>query len=219
MVLEKIAEQVNQSPKSVIGAILAVTILMFGILFTAPEPGDPSQAGFIPENETVDALTDIGEKFQTEYPVITLIRADDVVTSSSFVDIIDLQIAFLDDEKISESLIDSETKTNSILALPNLLAAQFNESTNNLTELKNFYQSKTDAEIKDALRDAKDNELLSQSIFQLLGEYDDDASAKSTIIMLTFDNSNRDGENSVQALERISKLKIVVLPQVIMHSN
>ena len=210
MVLEKIAEQVNQSPKSVIGAILAVTILMFGILFTAPEPGDPSQAGFIPENETVDALTDIGEKFQTEYPVITLIRADDVVTSSSFVDIIDLQIAFLDDEKISESLIDSETKTNSILALPNLLATQFNESTNNLTELKNFYQSKTDAEIKDALRDAKDNELLSQSIFQLLGEYDDDASAKSTIIMLTFDNSNRDGENSVQALERISKVENIM---------
>ena len=41
----------------------------------------------------------------------------------------------------------------------------------------------------------------------MLGEFDGEASAKSTILMLTFDNSNRDGENSVQALERISKVE------------
>ena len=63
MVLENISQQVNRNPWAVIGAILAVTFLMFGILITAPAPGDPSQAGFIPENETLDALTDIGEKF------------------------------------------------------------------------------------------------------------------------------------------------------------
>ena len=218
MVLENISQQVNQNPWTVIGAILAVTFLMFGILATAPAPGDPSQAGFIPENETVDALTDIGEKFQTEYPVITLIRSDDVVTSSAFVDILNLQIAFTNESEdyqfhedaklISESLIDSETKTNSILALPNLLAAvQFNQSTSDLDELRNFYLAKSDDEIKTALKDALANENFSSSISQMLGEFNGDASAKSTILMLTFDNSNRDGENSVQALERISKVE------------
>ena len=218
MVLENISQQVNQNPWTVIGAILAVTFLMFGILATAPAPGDPSQAGFIPENETVDALTDIGEKFQTEYPVITLIRSDDVVTSSAFVDILNLQIAFTNESEdyqfhedaklISESLIDSETKTNSILALPNLLAAvQFNQSTSDLDELRDFYLAKSDDEIKTALKDALANENFSSSISQMLGEFNGDASAKSTILMLTFDNSNRDGENSVQALERISKVE------------
>ena len=124
--LDVIAKQVNRSPLSVIGVILVITILMFWVLATAPAPGDPSQAGFIPENETVDALTDIGEKFQTEYPVVTLIKSRDIVTSSSFVDILNLQIAFTnesedykfsDDAKlISESLIDSGNKSNSIVS-------------------------------------------------------------------------------------------------------
>ena len=162
--LDIIAKQVNRSPRSVIGVILVITIFMFWVLDTAPVPGDPSQAGFIPENETVDALTDIGEKFQTEYPVVTLIKSSDIVTSSSFVDILNLQIAFTnesedyefsDDAKlISESLIDSRNKSNSIVSLPNLLAVVFNESSEDLDQLRDFYESKTDDEIKSALKGA-----------------------------------------------------------------
>ena len=224
MVLENISQQVNRNPWAVIGAILAVTFLMFGILITAPAPGDPSQAGFIPENETVDALTDIGEKFQTEYPIVTLIRSEDVITSSAFVDIINLQIAFTNESEnyefhedaklISESLIDSETKTNSILALPNLLAVihygdaiDYNQSSSDLEAMRDFYKKESDEELKSQVRQVLANENLSSSIIPLLGEFDGDASAKSTILMLTFDNSNRDGENSVQALERISKVE------------
>ena len=215
--LDIIAKQVNRSPRSVMGAILVITVFMFWILATAPAPGDPSQAGFIPENETVDALTDIGEKFQTEYPVVTLIKSSDIVTSSSFVDILNLQIAFTnesedyefsDDAKlISESLIDSSNKSNSIVSLPNLLAVMFNESSEDLDQLRDFYVSKTDEEIKSALKSALNDANFSSVISPMLGEFDGNASAKSTILLLTFDNSNRENENSVQALERISKVE------------
>ena len=69
--LDVLAKQVNRNPSIVIGAIMIVTAIMFTILVTAPEAGDPSQSGFIPENEVVDAMTDIGEKFSTEYSVVT----------------------------------------------------------------------------------------------------------------------------------------------------
>ena len=100
--LNVLAKQVNRNPSIVIGAVMFVTAIMFTILITAPEAGDPSQSGFIPENEVVDAMTDIGEKFSTEYQVVTLIKSDDVISSSTFVDMVELQIAFTDDEDISK---------------------------------------------------------------------------------------------------------------------
>lgn len=209
MVLTNIAEKVNNNPKSVIFVILAVTIFMFGIMATSPAPGVPSQAGFIPDNEVVDAMTDIGEKFSTEYPVVTLIRNDDddILTSSVFVDIVELEIAFIGDEEISKSLIDQETKSNSIVSLPNLLASQFNVSTDDLNLLKQLYENKTDSEIKEAFSKAKENASISTAILQSLGEYDNGTIAKSTILTLRLDNSNKEGENSVQALERVSKVE------------
>ena len=137
--LDVLAKQVNRNPSVVIGAILIVTAIMFTILVTAPEAGDPSQSGFIPENEVVDAMTDIGEKFSTEYSVVTLIKSDDVISSSTFVDILELQIAFTEDEDISNSLTDQQTKANSIVSLPNSLALQFNASSANLSELKSRF--------------------------------------------------------------------------------
>ena len=209
--LDNVAEQINRNPWAVIGAILVVTAIMFTVLVTAPPAGDPSQSGFIPENEVVDAMTDIGEKFNTEYQVVTLIKSDDVISSSTFVDIIELEIAFADDVDISKSLTDQQTKTNSIISLPNSLASQFNISGENLSELKTLYEEKTDEEIKSALQSAMEDPYASASIITLLGEYDDNAStAKSTIITLVLDNSNREGENSVQALERVAKVENVM---------
>jgi len=209
--LNSVAEQINRNPWAVIGAIMAVTAIMFTVLATAPPAGDPSQSGFIPENEVVDAMTDIGEKFSTEYSVVTLIKSDDVISSSTFVDIIELEMAFTDDVDISKSLTDQQTKTNSIISLPNSLASQFNISGENLSELKAFYETKTDEEIKSALQNAMDDPYASASIITLLGEYDENAStAKSTIITLILDNSNREGENSVQALERVAKVENVM---------
>ena len=48
--LNVLTKQVNRNPSVVIGAIMIVTAIMFTILVTAPEAGDPSQSGFIPEN-------------------------------------------------------------------------------------------------------------------------------------------------------------------------
>ena len=188
-----------------------VTAIMFTILITAPEAGDPSQSGFIPENEVVDAMTDIGEKFSTEYQVVTLIKSDDVISSSTFVDMVELQIAFTDDEDISKSLTDQQTKINSIVSLPNLLAIHFNFTGDNLSELKSLYESKSDQEIKSALQDAIGDPYAGAAIIPLLGEFNENTTtAKSTIITLKLDNSNREGENSVQALERVAKVENVM---------
>ena len=209
--LNVLAKQVNRNPSIVIGAVMFVTAIMFTILITAPEAGDPSQSGFIPENEVVDAMTDIGEKFSTEYQVVTLIKSDDVISSSTFVDMVELQIAFTDDEDISKSLTDQQTKINSIVSLPNSLAIHFNFTGDNLSELKSLYESKSDQEIKSALQDAIGDPYAGAAIIPLLGEFNENSTtAKSTIITLKLDNSNREGENSVQALERVAKVENVM---------
>ena len=206
-ILHNVAGPVNRNPVKVVVAILAVTSLMLVVLINAPPAEDPSQAGFIPENEVVDALTDIGEKFQTEYPVVTLIKSDDVVTSSVFVEILDLEISFVNNEEILGSLLNPENITNNIVSLPTLLAGQFDANESTLSELKELYEGKSDEQIKNALREAKNDENLADAVSNLLGEGDGDALATSTVVILTFDNSNRDGENSVQALERITKVE------------
>ena len=209
--LDSVAKQINRNPFTVIGAILIVTAIMFTVLVTAPPAGDPSQSGFIPENEVVDAMTDIGEKFSTEYQVVTLIKSNDVISNSTFVEMLELEIAFTNDEDISNSLTDQQTKSNSIVSLPNLLASQFNVSSDNLSELKTFYDGKSDQEIKSALQSAMEDPYTSAAIAPLLGEFEENGTtAKSTIITLILDNSNREGENSVQALERVAKVENVM---------
>ena len=209
--LDSVAKQINRNPFTVIGAILIVTAIMFTVLVTAPPAGDPSQSGFIPENEVVDAMTDIGEKFSTEYQVVTLIKSNDVISNSTFVEMLELEIAFTNDEDISNSLTDQQTKSNSIVSLPNLLASQFNVSSDNLSELKTFYEGKSDQEIKSALQSAMEDPYTSAAIAPLLGEFEENGTtAKSTIITLILDNSNREGENSVQALERVARVENVM---------
>ncbi|OIR21285.1 MAG: hypothetical protein BEU01_02990 [Marine Group III euryarchaeote CG-Epi4] len=209
--LDSVAEQINRNPLTVIGAIMIVTAIMFTVLATAPPAGDPSQSGFIPENEVVDAMTDIGEKFSTEYQVVTLIKSNDVISNSTFVDMLELEIAFVSDEDISDSLTDQQTKSNSIVSLPNLLASQFNVSSDNLSELKTFYEGISNQEIKSAVQSAMEDPSISASINPLLGEFEENGTtAKSTIITLILDNSNREGENSVQALERVAKVENVM---------
>ena len=209
--LDSVAKQINRNPFAVIGAIMIVTAIMFTVLVTAPPAGDPSQSGFIPENEVVDAMTDIGEKFSTEYQVVTLIKSNDVISNSTFVDMLELEIAFTNDEDISNSLTDQQIKSNSIVSLPNLLASQFNLSSDNLSELKTFYEGKSNQEIKSALQSAMDDPYTSAAITPLLGEFEESGTtAKSTIITLILDNSNREGENSVQALERVAKVENVM---------
>ena len=209
--LDSVAKQINRNPFTVIGAIIIVTAIMFTVLVTAPPAGDPSQSGFIPENEVVDAMTDIGEKFSTEYQVVTLIKSNDVISNSTFVDMLELEIAFTNDKDISNSLTDQQIKSNSIVSLPNLLASQFNVSSDNLSELKTFYEGKSNQEIKSALQSAMDDPYTSAAITPLLGEFEEnETTAKSTIITLILDNSNREGENSVQALERVAKVENVM---------
>ena len=209
--LDSVAKQINRNPFTVIGAIIIVTAIMFTVLVTAPPAGDPSQSGFIPENEVVDAMTDIGEKFSTEYQVVTLIKSNDVISNTTFVDMLELEIAFTNDEDISNSLTDQQIKSNSIVSLPNLLASQFNVSSDNLSELKTFYEGKSNQEIKSALQSAMDDPYTSAAITPLLGEFEEnETTAKSTIITLILDNSNREGENSVQALERVAKVENVM---------
>ena len=49
------------------------------------------------------------------------------------------------------------------------------------------------------------------AIIPLLGEFNENnTTAKSTIITLKLDNSNREDENSVQALERVAKVENVM---------
>ena len=210
MVLAKIAENVNKNPKATIGIVIFITFLMIAQLALNPQDGTISQSSFLPDNEALSALNDIGDKFSTEYPVDTLIYSNnnDILTSTAFVEILELEIAFTESVLIANNSMNPQNPSNDIVALPNYLAPFVEGDATDLEGLKNIYSNKTDQEIKAAFNAAVQNPLLAGAVINILGEYDGNESAKATKITIKFDNSNREGETAGDALDRMVNVEL-----------
>jgi len=210
MVLSHIAENVNKNPKTTIGIVLFITFLMIAQLALNPQDGTISQSSFLPDNEVISALNDIGDKFSTEYPVDTLIYSNskDILTSAAFVEILELEIAFTENSLIANNSMNPQNPSNDIVAIPNYLAAFVGGDAANLAELKDIYSNKTDQEIKDAFSAAAQNPMLAGAVINILGEYDGNTSAKATKITVNFDNSNREGETTGDAFDRMVSVEM-----------
>ena len=210
MVLPTIAENVNKHPKTTIGIVLFITFLMIAQLALNPQDGTISQSSFLPDNEVISALNDIGDKFSTEYPVDTLIYSNnkDILTSVAFVEILELEIALTENNLIANNSMNPQNPSNDIVAIPNYLAPFVGGDATNLVELKNIYSNKTDQEIKDAFSTATQNPLLAGAVINILGEYDGNTSAKATKITMNFDNSNREGETTGDAFDRMVSVEM-----------
>ena len=124
MVLAKIAENVNKNPKTTVGIVLFVTFLMIAQLALNPQDGTISQSSFLPDNEVISALNDIGDKFSTEYPVDTLIYSNDkdILTSAAFVEILEIEIALISNELIANNSMTPANPSTDISAIPNYLS-------------------------------------------------------------------------------------------------
>ena len=210
MLLENIAENVNKNPKTTVGVVLFITFLMIAQLALNPQDGTISQSSFLPDNEVISALNDIGDKFSTEYPVDTLIYGNDgdVLTSKVFVEILEIEIAFTDNSLIANNSINPQNPSNDMVSLPNYLAPFVEGDASDLSALKNIYSNKTDREIKDAFNAATQNPLLAGAVINILGEYDGNESAKATKITVNFDNSNREGETTGDAFDRMVSVEL-----------
>ena len=210
MLLENIAENVNKNPKTTVGVVLFITFLMIAQLALNPQDGTISQSSFLPDNEVISALNDIGDKFSTEYPVDTLIYGndEDVLTSKVFVEIIEIEIAFAGNSLIANNSMNPQNPSNDMVSLPNYLAPFVEGDASDLSALKNIYSNKTDREIKDAFNSATQNPLLAGAVINILGEYDGDESAKATKITVNFDNSNREGETTGDAFDRMVSVEL-----------
>ena len=210
MILEKISENVNKSPKATVVVVLFITFLMILQLATNQQDGTISQSSFLPDNEVISALNDIGDKFSTEYPVDTLVYSNDgdILTSAAFVEIIDIEIAFTQNELISNNSMNPQNPSNDIVSLPNYLAPFVGGDVSDLDSLRDIYSNKTDAEIKEAFSAATQNPLLAGAVVNILGEYDGNTTAKATKITMNFDNSNRDGEDTADAFDRMVSVEL-----------
>ena len=210
MLLENIAENVNKNPKATVGVVLFITFLMIAQLALNPQDGTISQSSFLPDNEVISALNDIGDKFSTEYPVDTLIYGNDgdVLTSKVFVEILEIEIAFTDNSLIANNSMNPQNPSNDMVSLPNYLAPFVEGDASDLSALKNIYSNKTDREIKDAFNSATQNPLLAGAVINILGEYDGNESAKATKITVNFDNSNREGETTGDAFDRMVSVEL-----------
>jgi predicted RND superfamily exporter protein len=210
MLLENIAENVNKNPKTTVGVVLFITFLMIAQLALNPQDGTISQSSFLPDNEVISALNDIGDKFSTEYPVDTLIYSNDndVLTSVVFVEIIEIEIAFAENSLIANNSMNPQNPSNDMVSLPNYLAPFVEGDASDLSALKNIYSNKTDREIKDAFNSATQNPLLAGAVKNILGEYDGNESAKATKITVNFDNSNREGETTGDAFDRMVSVEL-----------
>jgi len=175
-----------------------------------PQDGTISQSSFLPDNEVISALEDIGDKFVTEYPVDILVysKNDDILTSDAFVEILEIEIAMIENELVANNSLTPSNPSTDIVALPNYLAPFVEGDASDLPQLKDIYADKTDQEIKDAFDAAKENPLLAGAVTNILGEYDGNNSAKATKITFKFDNSQREGEGTAEAFDRMVSVEL-----------
>ena len=182
MVLPKIGEIVTKKPWETVIAVVVITILMVAQMALNPQDGTVSQSSFLPDNEVISALEDIGDKFSTEYPVATLVysKDGDILTSDSFVEILEIEIALIGNELIANNSITPSNPSTDIAAIPNYLAPFVGGDASDLEQLKEIYANTTDQEIKDAFTAAKQNPMLAGAVINILGEYDGNNTAKAT---------------------------------------
>ena len=210
MVLNLISKQVTREPLQVVISIVLITFLMVAQLALNPQDGTISQSSFLPDNEVISAINDIGDKFSTEYPVDTLVYSNenDVLTSNVFVEIIEIEIALIDNELISNNSMNPNNPGSNIVSIPNYLAPFVEGDASDLVGLKSIYANKTNQEIKDAFDIAKQNPMMAGAVINILGEYDGNNSAKATKITFKFDNSNREGEDTTDAFDRMVSVEL-----------
>jgi len=210
MALNLISEQVTKKPLIVVISIVSITALMIAQLALNPQDGEINQSSFLPDNEVISALNDIGDKFVTEYPVDTLIysKNGDILTSDSFVEIIEIEIRLTNNELITNNSMTPSNPSADIIAIPNYLAPFVGGDASDLESLKTIYSKKSDKEIKNAFDIAKQNPMMASAVINILGEYDENNSAKATKITYKFDNSNREGEDSTEAFDRMVSVEL-----------
>ncbi len=210
MLLQKIGEIVTKKPLAIVVGVIVITILMVAQMALNPQDGTVSQSSFLPDNEVISALEDIGDKFVTEYPVDILVysKNDDILTSDAFVEILEIEIALIENELIANNSLTPSNPSTDIVAIPNYLAPFVEGDASDLQQLKDIYANKTDQEIKDAFNTAKENPLLAGAVINILGEYDGDNSAKATKITFKFDNSQREGEGTAEAFDRMVSVEL-----------
>ena len=210
MLLQKIAEIVAKKPLAIVVGVIVITILMVAQMALNPQDGTVSQSSFLPDNEVISALEDIGDKFVTEYPVDILVysKNDDILTSDAFVEILEIEIALIENELITNNSLTPSNPSTDLVAIPNYLAPFVEGDASDLPQLKDIYADKTDQEIKDAFNTAKENPLLAGAVINILGEYDGINSAKATKITFKFDNSQREGEGTAEAFDRMVSVEL-----------
>ena len=210
MLLQKIGEIVTKKPLAIVVGVIVITILMVAQMALNPQDGTVSQSSFLPDNEVISALEDIGDKFVTEYPVDILVysKNDDILTSDAFVEILEIEIALIENELVANNSLTPSNPGTDIVALPNYLAPFVEGDASDLQQLKDIYADKTDQEIKDAFNAAKENPLLAGAVINILGEYDGNNSAKATKITFKFDNSQREEEGTAEAFDRMVSVEL-----------
>ncbi|HJM81453.1 MAG TPA: hypothetical protein QF397_01710, partial [Candidatus Poseidoniia archaeon] len=210
MVLQKIGETVTKKPLAIVVGVIVITILMVAQIALNPQDGTVSQSSFLPDNEVISALEDIGDKFSTEYPVDILVysKNDDILTSDAFVEILEIEIALIENDLVANNSLTPSNPSTDTVAIPNYLAPFVEGDASDLQQLKDLYSNKTDQEIKDAFNAAKENPLLAGAVINILGEYDGNNSGKATKITFKFDNSQREGEGTAEAFDRMVSVEL-----------
>ncbi len=210
MFLQKIGETVTKKPLAIVVGVIIITILMVAQIALNPQDGTVSQSSFLPDNEVISALEDIGDKFSTEYPVDILVysKNDDILTSDAFVEILEIEIALIENDLVANNSLTPSNPSTDTVAIPNYLAPFVEGDASDLQQLKDIYADKTDQEIKDAFNAAKENPLLAGAVINILGEYDGNNSGKATKITFKFDNSQREGEGTAEAFDRMVSVEL-----------
>jgi predicted RND superfamily exporter protein len=106
MVMDKLGKQVSDYPKATIIIIIIISFLAFGSIQYFGLDQEFSEESFLPDMEIAQASDEISDDYTSvaRVPILVKSKNNDVLTSSSLVEILQVEKDILNDSKIVSTL-------------------------------------------------------------------------------------------------------------------
>ena len=140
MVMDKLGIRVSEYPKLSITIIIIITLVALGCIQIFGLEQEFSEESFMPENEMVQASNEISDEYTSTAQVSILVKSKhgDILTKNSLLEIMQIEQAIINDEKVRPTLENPETPSLNVNSVADLISQmaflQYNTSLENLSD-------------------------------------------------------------------------------------
>ncbi len=205
--MDGLGKRVSKYPKATIVAIVVITLIAMGSMQIFGIEQEFSEESFMPDMEIVKASNEISEEYTATSSVSILVKSknDDVLTSDTLVEMLQIEKAIINDSKIIPTLETPEIPSVNVNSVADIVAqmalVQQNVTVPTMDEKIFAIQSMNDIQIKQLISGIlSSNQTLAmvKGMFSMMLTKDFDPAgeikAKGTIIMINLNASMTSGD-------------------------